>query len=170
MVTHNASAGLAVSLARVEMASIPAALSAARVAQTRWADTPLTERLDRVRELRHLIADHASTLAEASASARQRPALESLTAEVLPLAEACRFLERHAASILAKRSLGRRELPLWLAGVRREIHREPLGVVLIIGPGNYPLLLPGVQLIQSLVAGNAVLLKPGVGGAEPPWR
>ncbi|MBM3823464.1 MAG: aldehyde dehydrogenase family protein [Verrucomicrobia bacterium] len=165
MVTHNASAGLAVSLARVEMASIPAALSAARVAQTRWADTPLTERLDRVRELRHLIADHASTLAEASASARQRPALESLTAEVLPLAEACRFLERHAASILAKRSLGRRELPLWLAGVRREIHREPLGVVLIIGPGNYPLLLPGVQLIQSLVAGNAVLLKPGVGGS-----
>jgi acyl-CoA reductase-like NAD-dependent aldehyde dehydrogenase len=60
--------------------------------------------------------------------------------------------------------LGRRALPLWLSGVAREIHREPLGVVLIIGPGNYPLLLPGVQLIQALVAGNAVLLKPGVGG------
>ena len=149
---------------RVEIQSIPAALAAARVAQARWAATPLTTRLALIRELRHLIAENAGQLAEASASARQRPALESLTAEVLPLAEACRFLEREAEAILATRRLGRRALPLWLSGVRREIRREPLGVVLIIGPGNYPLLLPGVQLIQALAAGNAALLKPGVGG------
>jgi acyl-CoA reductase-like NAD-dependent aldehyde dehydrogenase len=140
------------------------AMSAARLAQARWAATPLRERLARVRELRRLIAEHALTLAEASASARQRPALESITAEVLPLAEACRFLEREAPSLLAPLRLGKRGLPLWLAGVRSEVHREPLGVVLVIGPGNYPLLLPGVQLVQALVAGNAVLLKPGVGG------
>jgi acyl-CoA reductase-like NAD-dependent aldehyde dehydrogenase len=34
----------------------------------------------------------------------------------------------------------------------------------VIGPGNYPLLLPGVQIVQALVAGNAVVLKPGGGG------
>ena len=141
------------------------AMTAARAAQARWAATPLSERLARVRELRRLIAKHAPLLAEASASARQRPALESLTAEVLPLAEACRFLERDAAKLLAPRRLGSRGLPLWLSGVRSEVRREPCGVVLIIGPGNYPLLLPGVQLIQALVAGNAVLLKPGVGGS-----
>lgn len=139
-------------------------MSSARAAQVVWSRTPVARRLGLVRELRRLIADHARLLAEASASARHRPALESLTAEVLPLAEACRFLERQAESILANRRLGGRALPLWLAGVRREIRREPLGVVLIIGPGNYPLLLPGVQLIQALAAGNAVLLKPGVGG------
>ena len=105
-------------------------------------------------------------LAEASASERQRPALESLTAEVLPLAEACRFLERHAENILASKRLGKRGRPLWLAGIQTEIQRAPLGVVLIIGPANYPLLLPGVQLIQALVAGNAVLLKPGHGGTS----
>jgi acyl-CoA reductase-like NAD-dependent aldehyde dehydrogenase len=118
-----------------------------------------------VRNLRHLIAKHAMVLAKASASARFRPALESLTAEVLPLAEACRFLEREAKALLAPRRLGRRGLPLWLSGVDSEVHREPLGVVLIIGPGNYPLLLPGVQMLQALVAGNAVLLKPGKGGS-----
>ncbi len=32
---------------------------------------------------------------------------------------------------------------------------------MIIAASNYPLLLPGVQTIQALVAGNAVLLKPG---------
>jgi len=141
-------------------------MSAARAAQGSWASTPLPKRLAHLRELRRLIAEHASALSEASASARQRPAVESLTAEVLPLAEACRFLERDAESLLAPRRLGAQGLPLWLSGVRSEIRREPLGVVLIIGPGNYPLLLPGVQLIQALAAGNAVLLKPGVGGSS----
>ncbi len=36
-------------------------------------------------------------------------------------------------------------------------------MVLIIGPGNYPLLLTGVQILQGLVAGNAVLVKPAEG-------
>ncbi|MFZ0826038.1 MAG: aldehyde dehydrogenase family protein [Verrucomicrobiia bacterium] len=142
------------------------AMTAARAAQSRWSRTPLTRRLELVRALRRLIADSASDLAEASASARRRPALEALTAEVLPLAEACRFLEREAKKILAPRRLGRRGRPLWFAGVRGEIWREPVGVVLIIGPGNYPLLLPGVQLIQAIAAGNAVLLKPGMGGTS----
>jgi acyl-CoA reductase-like NAD-dependent aldehyde dehydrogenase len=142
------------------------AMTSARLAQSRWSRTPVVRRLQLVRKLRQLISEHAMRLAEASASARQRPALESLTAEVFPLAEACRFLERNAEKILAPKRLGRRGLPLWLAGVRSVIHREPFGVVLIIGPGNYPLLLPGVQLIQALVAGNAVLLKPGNGGTS----
>jgi acyl-CoA reductase-like NAD-dependent aldehyde dehydrogenase len=140
------------------------AMLSARIAQNSWSRTSLADRLKLVRELRRLIAEHASWLAEASASARHRPALESLLAEVLPLAEACRFLEREAEKTLRPRRYGRRGLPLWLTGVRSEIHRDPHGVVLIIGPGNYPLLLPGAQLIQALVAGNAVLLKPGVGG------
>ncbi|HVT37417.1 MAG TPA: aldehyde dehydrogenase family protein [Gemmatimonadaceae bacterium] len=139
-------------------------MTAARAAQLRWARAPLARRLKMIRELRGLIAENASRLAEASACARQRPAQESLTAEVFPLAESCRFLERNAGRILAPRRLGRRGRPLWLSGVHSRIHREPLGVILIIGPGNYPLFLPGVQLIQALAAGNAVLLKPGIGG------
>ena len=119
------------------------AITPARTAQARWTRTPLPRRLELVRELRRLIAENALSLAEASASARQRPAVESLLAEVLPVAEACRFLERNAEKILAPQRLGQRGLPLWLAGVRSEINREPFGVVLIIGPGNYPLLLPG---------------------------
>jgi acyl-CoA reductase-like NAD-dependent aldehyde dehydrogenase len=143
---------------------VAGAMAAARSAQARWACSPLAHRVRLVRELRVLIAENARSLAEASASARSRPMLEALTAEVLPLAEACRFLECAAEKVLAPRRLGRKGLPIWLAGVRRQVHREPFGVVLIVGPGNYPLLLPGVQLIQALVAGNAVVLKPGVGG------
>ena len=142
------------------------AMKSARAAQAVWSRIPVASRLLLVRELRGILVQNASMLAEASASARKRPSLECLTSEVLPLVEACRFLEREASRLLAPRSLGKRDRPLWLAGVSSEIHREPFGVILIIGPGNYPLFLAGVQLIQSLVAGNAVLLKPGVGGSE----
>ncbi len=125
---------------------------------------PLGNRLQRIRVLRALIAEHALELAESSAAARRRPNSEALVAEVTPLAEACRFLEQNAKALLAPRQFGRRGRPLWLAGITSEIRREPWGVVLVIGPGNYPLLLPGVQIVQALVAGNAVVLKPGVGG------
>ena len=145
-------------------AVVTRAMTFARSAQMRWARTPMVRRLELIRELRRLLAENAVALSEASAASRNRPAVESLLAEVLPLAEGCRFLEREAEKILAPRRPGRRGLPLWLMGVDSEIHRDPLGVVLIIGPGNYPLLLPGAQLIQAVVAGNAVLLKPGVGG------
>jgi aldehyde dehydrogenase (NAD+) len=47
-----------------------------------------------------------------------------------------------------------------------ELIREPVGVVLVIGPSNYPFFLAGVQCIQALVAGNGVLLKPGRGGSR----
>jgi acyl-CoA reductase-like NAD-dependent aldehyde dehydrogenase len=145
---------------------VAGAMNTARLAQADWTGTPLAARVVLLRELRRLLALHAHDLAAASAVPRSRPILEVLTAEVLPLAEACRFLERGLKKILAPRVLGRRGLPLWLAGVRSEVQREPFGVVLIIGPGNYPLLLPGVQLLQAVAAGNAVLLKPGAAGTD----
>jgi aldehyde dehydrogenase (NAD+) len=85
--------------------------------------------------------------------------------EVLPLLDACKFLEREAARLLRPRRLGLSGRPLWLGGVRAEIYREPLGHVLIIGPANYPLFIPGVQCLQALAAGNSVTWKPGTGGA-----
>ena len=103
--------------------SLTSAMTASRLAQARWARSPLPQRIGLVRNLSRLIAEHASQLAEASASARFRPMLESLTAEVLPLAEACRFLEREAGKLLKPLRLGKRGLPLWLAGVCSEIQR-----------------------------------------------
>lgn len=141
-------------------------IDSARRAQTRWAALPVARRLERIRELRFLIGEEALSLAAASAKARSRPLAETMTAEVFPLVEACAFLERKAPAILAPRHFGKRAHPIWLPVSRTEIVREPIGVVLIIGPANYPLMLPGIQVVQALVAGNAVLLKPGRGGFD----
>ncbi|MGC3957153.1 MAG: aldehyde dehydrogenase family protein [Verrucomicrobiota bacterium] len=144
---------------------VASVFAAARSAQLVWSRTPITQRLQQIRKLRALIAEHSTELAESAAAARRRPISESLVAEVVPLAEACCFLEKRAAKILAPHRFGAGGRPLWLSGVKSEIRRESWGVVLVIGPGNYPLLLPGVQIVQALVAGNAVVLKPGLGGS-----
>ncbi len=136
----------------------------ARLAQAAWAQTTLAARLGIVRRLRHLIAGQSDLLVAAVGDRHGRTPADTLATEVIPLADAGRFLEREAARLLQPRRLGRRGRPLWLAGAEAEIRREPLGVVLILAPGNYPLFLPGVQLLQGLVAGNAVLLKPAPGG------
>jgi len=148
-------------------AAVEAALVSARIAQRDWTTRSLLQRLKIIRRTRFLIAEEAASLAEEANGLRQRPLAEILTAEVLPLAEACRFLEHDAEQILRPRKAGSRGRPLWLGGLRSEIRREPHGVVLVIGPSNYPLFLPAVHALQAICAGNAVLIKPGDGGSRP---
>jgi acyl-CoA reductase-like NAD-dependent aldehyde dehydrogenase len=135
----------------------------ARTAQSRWALTPISERLRVVRALRHGIAENADKLAGIAASVSERPIAEKLVSEVLPLADACRWLEKSADRVLATRRCGSRGRPFWMQGVTFEVQRQPLGLVLVIGPANYPLFLPAVHALHALVAGNAVLLKPAPG-------
>ena len=132
----------------------------ARTAQSRWALTPISERLRVVCALRHGIAENADKLAGIAASVSERPIAEKLVSEVLPLADACRWLEKRADRVLATRRCGSRGRPFWMQGVTFEVQRQPFGLVLVIGPANYPLFLPAVHALHALVAGNAVLLKP----------
>jgi len=142
-------------------------LGKARKAQSRWAELTLGDRLGYLRKLKHLIADRPELMAQSIELGDRRTLIQSLSAEVLPLVDACAFLEEQAERILRPRRLGRRGRPLWLSGVETTITREPLGVVLVIAPGNYPLMLPAIQALQALVAGNAVLIKPAPGCSQP---
>lgn len=44
--------------------------------------------------------------------------------------------------------------------VSRRVRYQPLGVTLVLGPFNFPLHLPGGQIIPALLAGNTVVFKP----------
>ena len=128
-----------------------------------WAALPLADRVRRVCALRHVLADDPQPFLDALQLPFRRSPAESLAAELTPLADACLFLQRNAARILRPRRLGASGRPVWLFGVEASIHRQPLGTILIIGPVNYPLMLPGIQAIQALVCGNRVLWKPAPG-------
>lgn len=136
-----------------------------RITSPRWTWPALSvhERARRVCALRHLLVEQSASFLQALQSPARTADMESIAAEIIPLADACAFLERNAVTLLRPRPLGGTGRPLWLRGVSAEIHRDPLGQVLIIGPANYPLMLPGIQIAQALVAGNHVLFKPAPG-------
>lgn len=137
-------------------------ISQARAAQREWKTLPLHERLLRLQCLRNRIAQNPQPLLEAIRLTRSgRPDSELLVSEVLPFLDAIKFLEDEAEKVLRPVRADNTTRPLWLKSVQLEVHREPFGVVLIIAPSNYPLFLPGVQMVQALAAGNAVLIKPG---------
>lgn len=148
----------------VTLDSVKAEVALARAAQPAWAATPIQQRLSVLRRARHQMAVRAEELAGLMTPHRHANLAESLAAEVLPVMDGCKFLERYARRILQPRRLGAAGRPMWLLGSQAEIHREPFGVVVIIGPANYPLFLPWCQAVQALAAGNAVVLKPGNGG------
>ncbi|HEY3806956.1 MAG TPA: aldehyde dehydrogenase family protein [Kofleriaceae bacterium] len=50
--------------------------------------------------------------------------------------------------------------PMSLAGTKSEIHYEPRGVTLIIGPWNYPFQLCIAPLVAAVAAGNCAIVKP----------
>jgi acyl-CoA reductase-like NAD-dependent aldehyde dehydrogenase len=135
--------------------------------QAEWADTSIERRLEIIKAARHRMASMTAEFAAAISPRLSRNSADTLVAELLPLLAAAKFLEQRAPNILQAKRLGRRGLPFWLAGVDSEIHRVPIGKILIIAPSNYPLLLPGVQALQALTAGNAVVWKPGQGGSRP---
>lgn len=139
---------------------ITAAVRESRQQQEAWARRPVHERLRPVHALRRLLVAACESLGAAVARDVGKPADEALAGEVLPLADACRFLERKAERLLRPRKPSWRERPLWLWGERDAVHRRPRGVVGIIGTWNYPVYLNGVQLIQALTAGNSVVWKP----------
>lgn len=140
------------------------AFRSARAAQAEWRSVSVSRRLAFVKRLRGLIVEHAVELADLALEQCRSNRTEKLAAEIVPLADSCRFLERDANRLLKPEryssGFGR---PIWLAGCRSVRFREPFGIILIIAPGNYPLLLAGVQATQALVAGNAVLWKPAPG-------
>lgn len=137
------------------------AIEQARAAQAKWSLRTVESRLRIIRAIRLEIGRNPRTLAE---SVGRENLGETLAAEVLPLADACRFLESQASTVLRDRAIGRGGRPVWLWGTKLRLRREPFGIILIIGPSNYPLMIPGIQALQALAAGNVVLLKPGSGG------
>ena len=113
-----------------------------------------------------MVQDKDKILALAGKARTNSSSSELLSSELLPLLDACRFLEKESSTILAPRKLGKDGQPAWLWGVETIVYHEPVGKVLILAPGNYPLFLPMVQALHAWAAGNEVWLKSAPGSLE----
>lgn len=137
-----------------------------RKAQSHWEKSMVIDRLRKVRKFRHLLVENREKIAQALFIDSGKPYEETLGSEILPLAEACRFLEKNASQILKPKKVRSSDTPWWMFFQKSWVHRKPRGIIGVIGTWNYPLFLNGVQILQALVAGNGLVWKPSENSNE----
>jgi len=115
-------------------------------------------RLDRLYRLKQLIETHAEEFSAAiSSDFGTRSRIEIRITETLVLQSGIRHTIRHLSSWMKVRRVS---TALAYQPGKSFIMRQPLGVVGIISPWNYPLQLALAPLIGVLAAGNRAMLKP----------
>jgi len=119
---------------------------------------PLAIRRDRLQRMRALINTHGDALAQAvQADFGVRSPRLTEVADFLVLRALLGDLEKHLSRWTKPQRV---RTPLYLQPARAHIQRQPLGVVGVIGPWNYPLQLTLGPAATALAAGNRVMIKP----------
>jgi len=118
----------------------------------------LPARLSRLTRLRMLLADNETRFEQAiSADFGHRAAVETTIAETLFLMAEIKHTVKHLGRWMATRRIPT-ALQFWPA--TNKLIPQPLGVIGIIAPWNYPLQLTLAPAIGALAAGNRVMIKP----------
>jgi coniferyl-aldehyde dehydrogenase len=118
----------------------------------------LEVRLDRLRRLRAVVEDNEARFVQAiSADFGHRSAVETTIAETLFLYVEIRHAARHLKKWMAPRRV---TTALQFLPAKNRLLPQPLGVVGIIAPWNYPLQLTLAPAVGALAAGNRTMIKP----------
>ena len=133
-------------------ARIQQVLERAAAAQTKWKRVPLAERAAILTRFIDAFVAHKQQIAEEISWQMGRPIGQS-PGEVRGFEERARYMVSIAPQALAEIDAEPKD------NFRRFIRREPLGVVLVLAPWNYPYLTSVNSVVPALMAGNAVVLK-----------
>jgi acyl-CoA reductase-like NAD-dependent aldehyde dehydrogenase len=133
-----------------------AAVARARRAQGPWGALSLRARARHLRRARALLVERMDEVAAVVRDETGKPTFEALGHEVANVLNLLRATERAAPRVLRRRRVS--TAPLLTKHAYKQY--EPLGVVGVISPWNFPFMLPALPLVQALAAGNAVVLKP----------
>ncbi|XP_043589409.1 aldehyde dehydrogenase, dimeric NADP-preferring isoform X2 [Bombus pyrosoma] len=118
---------------------------------------PLEWRLKQLKQAQLMIKECEQEIVSALASDLHKSKFESLTTEVV-------FTEGEIKDLLTyiKEWSADEKPPKAIVNIldKVEIKKDPFGVVLIIGPWNYPFQLCVVPLMGAIAAGNCVIIKP----------
>ena len=134
-------------------AQVDAAIAAAEAAAPAWGATTPQERFTILEAAGLELAARADELGEQLSREEGKPRLEGV-GEVQRAAQIFRFFAGEALRIPGEHVRSVRP------GVDVDILREPLGVVGIITPWNFPIAIPAWKLAPALAYGNTVVFKP----------
>jgi aldehyde dehydrogenase (NAD+) len=145
-------------IANSSVDDVNAAITAARGAQAEWRRTSPLQRGSVLRRIASELRSQSDRVASMMSSEIGKPLVES-HAEIANAANVFDFYGGLGHEV------GGEVIPSARDGVHLFTTREPLGVVALITPFNFPVNLPVVKLAPALLAGNTVVWKPASAGA-----
>ncbi|TXL56541.1 aldehyde dehydrogenase family protein [Aeromicrobium terrae] len=132
------------------MASLRAVHASGRTKSIEW-------RLKQIEGIERLVTEREADIAAALKADLGRSAEEAWLADVNPSLGEAVYARKHLKKWMRRRRSG---LPLNQRPSKAWVQYEPLGVVLVISPWNYPIYLALSPLVAAVAAGNCVVVKP----------
>ncbi|MDY7025401.1 MAG: aldehyde dehydrogenase family protein [Pseudomonadota bacterium] len=135
----------------------PGIFDQARQVQKAWSNLSFKARAQHIRKMADYIRDNADEIAQSISNDNGKLKIDALVTEVIPCIGSINWYTKNASKVLKSELV----LPSNLVFANKVSRRfyEPVGVVGIISPWNYPLSIPFGEIIMALMAGNAVVLK-----------
>jgi acyl-CoA reductase-like NAD-dependent aldehyde dehydrogenase len=140
-----------------DAAEVEAAVARGKQAAEWWRELGWGGRAERLSAWKKLIVNRGDELAELVHRENGKPVTDARLTEVTLPVDHIAWAAKHAPKVL-----GSRKVPagLMMANQAASLEYQPLGVVGVIGPWNYPVFTPMGSIAYALAAGNAVVFKP----------
>lgn len=120
-------------------------------------------RIEKLKKLRDVLKSEEEKIFEALKKDLMKSSFESYVTEVAMVYDE---INMHIKNIKKWSKKRRVKTPLVQFSAKSFIQLEPYGVVLIIGPFNYPFMLTMDPLIGAIAAGNTAVIKPSESAPE----
>ena len=137
---------------------VGAVVDAVAKVQPFWAQLTLADRARYLERAAQVLIDEGDEIRDLIVSEQGKPRTEAFSMEVLPTIDALHWVARAGQQILADEKIPMPQL--FLKTKRSAFIYEPLGVIGVIAPWNYPWSIPFGEVAIALMAGNGVVLKP----------
>ncbi len=129
-----------------------------REVQAFWAELSLEDRGRYMRKAADVLLEDLDEVAALLTREQGKPIVESYTMEVVPTVDVLHWCADNGPEILDDEEIPMHQ-PMFATKQGKFVY-EPLGVIGVISPWNYPWSIPFDEVAMALMAGNGVILKP----------
>ena len=140
-----------------EISTIPATVASVHAAYKKGTTRPLQWRRQQLQQMIKMLEDNESAFAEALRLDLGKPAVEGFITDIAFVIGEIKLMLKNLKKWNATERV---PSPLVSQPAKSRLIPEPLGVVLVIAPWNYPVQLLLVPAAGAIAAGNAVVMKP----------
>ena len=146
------------SVETVEPEAVQGVVDEVAEVQPFWGELSLADRARYMRRAADVLVTDVDEVARLLSSEQGKPITEAYTMEVVPTIDALHWIADNGPDILEDEQI-KMGSGLFLTK-RSKFSYEPMGVVGVIAPWNYPWSIPFGEVALALMAGNGVVLKP----------